>query len=137
MQQRPIAIPVVAAFLFAATAIAAVVATSLLLPGALLNWLMQFNQAGMAAVHALGRILGVLLLGLGAGTCAAGAGLLRRRKWAWWFAVLLFAIDATGNVVSLWATGDWLRSASGAAVSSAFLYSLMRPRVRRYFQEAG
>ena len=132
---RPKTIPVVAAFLFVATAIATVVATSLLFPGPLLDWLWKFNPPASAAFHAMGRMAGVLLLALGVGTCAAGAGLLRGRKWAWWFAVLLFAIDATGNVVSWWATGDWLKSVSGVAVSSAFLYCLMRPGVREFFQE--
>ena len=135
---RQVTVPMVAVFLFAAAAAAAVVGAALLVPGALLDWLRRLNQPGMSAFVALGWISGVLLLTLGAGTLAAGAGLLRRRRTgAWWFAVVLFAINAAGDVVSVWATGDWLRSACGAAISSAFLCSLIRPRVRRYFQDTG
>jgi hypothetical protein len=132
MEQRPAAVPIVAAFLFAAAAIAAVVAASFLFPGTLLDWLWALNKPGAAAFRALGKISGPLLLLLGAAAFAAAFGLLQRRKWAWWLAVVLFAADAFGDLVSLALTGDWLRSASGALISSVFLYSLSRYPVRRY-----
>ncbi len=110
------------------------VGTSLLFPGLFLDRLWELNPQGAAAFRALGRISGVLLWGLGAGACAAGLGLLRGRKWAWWFAVVLFAVDGSGDVVSYFLIGDWPRSVSGVAVSSAFLYALSRTRVRRYFE---
>ena len=77
-----------------------------------------------------------MLLLLGAGRFAAAVGLLRRKRWAWWFAVILFAINGSGDVVSFIVTGDWLRGASGVVIASAFLYSLSRCRVRRCFQKA-
>jgi uncharacterized membrane protein (DUF2068 family) len=132
---RPTTVPIVATFLFAATGIAAVVGTSLIFPNTLLDGLWEMNRPASAAFHALGRIAGVLLLALGIGTAAAAIGLLHRRKWAWWFAIALFAIDGGGDVVALFATGDVLRSAIGVGVSAAFLYSLTRPRVRQYFGE--
>ena len=134
-QQRPKSVPIVAAFLFAATGIAAVVGTSLIFPNRLLDRLWELNRPGAAAFHALGRISGVLLLALGIGTAAAATGLLHRRKWAWWFAIVLFTIDGCGDVVAFFATGDLLRSAFGLAVCTTFLYCLTRPRVRQYFEE--
>jgi lysylphosphatidylglycerol synthetase-like protein (DUF2156 family) len=134
MEQRPKTVPIVAAFLFAAAAIAAVVGCSLLFPGTLLDRLWDLNKPGAAAFHVLGRISAILVLLLGAATSAAALGLLRGRNWAWWFAMVLFAVDACGDVVSFAARGDWVRSASGVAISSAFLYSLIRPPVRRYFK---
>ena len=125
-----------AAFLFAATTIAAVVGVSLIWPNALLDRLWELNKAGAAAFRALGgRISGTALLLLGAGTLAAGAGLLQRKTWAWWFAVVLFAINGAGDVVSLVVTGDWLRSVSGMVICSAFLYALSRSCVRSYFRQ--
>lgn len=136
MTPRPKTVPIVAAFLFAATAIAAVTGTSLLFPNPLLDRLWEFNQPAAAGFRVLGRISGVLLLTLGAGTAAAGAGLLQRKKWAWWFAVALFAINGCGDVVSFCVTGDLLRSAIGVAIAATFLYYLIRPGVRSYFEES-
>ena len=134
-QRRPKTVPIVAALLFAATGIAAVVGTSLIFPNRLLDRLWELNRPGAAAFHALGRISGVLLLALGIGTAVAATGLLHRRKWAWWFAIALFTIDGCGDVVALFATGDLFRATFGVGVSATFLYSLTRPRVRQYFAE--
>lgn len=131
---RPKAIAVTAGFLFAATAIAVVVGSSLLFPGKLLDWMSQFNRPGMAAFQTLGRFSGLLLLALGLGTAAAARGLLRGRVWAWWFAVILFAVNGFGDLVAFYVTRDTLRSVSGIAVCSAFLYALSRHRVRFYFK---
>jgi len=130
MERRPIAIPIVAAFLFAATAMAAVVGVTLLFPGWLLGGLARLNPRGMAAFEALGRASGVLLLAIGAAAAAAAVGLLRGKRWAWWLAVGLFAVNAGGDVVGALVTRDWLRAVAGVAVSSAFLYVLSRRRVR-------
>jgi hypothetical protein len=134
MERRPRTIPMVAAFLFGATAIATVVGISLLFPNWLLDRLWDLNPPAGAAFHAVGRVSGVLLLALGGGTFAAALGLLRRRRWAWWFAVVLFAINGCGDVLGFFATGDALRSVLGVAISSAFLYSLGQHRIRRYFK---
>ena len=58
-QQRPKTVPIVAAFLFAATGIAAVVGTSLIFPNRLLDRLWELNRPGAALFHAVGRIAGV------------------------------------------------------------------------------
>jgi hypothetical protein len=79
------------------------------------------------------RISGVFLLALGAGTFFAALGLLRGRPWAWWFAVFLFAIDSSGNIVSYFFVHDVLRSICGTIISGTFLFFLCRKSVRGYF----
>jgi len=134
--RRPRAVPIVAAFLFAATVIAAVVGVSLLYPNPLLDRLWKLNPPAEAAFRAIGRVSGVLLLALAAGTLACGIAMLRRRRWACWFAIALFAINAAGDLVSLAVTGDWARSAAGVLIAGAFLYALTRASVRRYFRSS-
>ena len=134
MDQRPRTIPIVAAFLFAATGVAAIVGVSLLFPNRLLDQLWQLNKPAEAAFRRLGSLSGVFLLLLAVGTFACGVALLQRRRWAWWFAVVLFVINGFGDVVSFAVTGDWLRSVSGVFICSAFLYYLSRCPVRRYFK---
>jgi hypothetical protein len=131
-EPRPKAVVVIATFLFIATGIALVVGESLLFPNPLLDRMWEFNEPAAAAFHGMGRISGLPLVLLGVGTCSAAVGLLRGRVWAWWFAVILFAVDGIGDVVSFIVTGDWLKSASGIAISSVFLWTLCDRRVRLY-----
>jgi hypothetical protein len=116
----------VAAFLFAASAVAVLVAASLLFPKLPFQWLWQFNPPAETVFRTLGRTAGFALLLLAGGTLAVGAGLLRRKRWAWWFAVILFLVNGCGDLVGGFVTGDWLRSASGALICAGFLYSLFR-----------
>lgn len=132
-RHRPKTVVIVATFLFAATIIAFVIGESLLFPNALLDYMWRFNPEGAALFHSIGRVSGVFLLALGVGTFFAARGLLRARRWAWWFAVSLFAIDACGNIVSYFLTYDALRSFTGAIISATFLFFLWRDSVRGYF----
>jgi len=129
---RPAAITVVAGFLYLATAIAAIVGFSLLFPNAALDRLWQLNPAGAAVFRSIGRISGLFLLALGCGTFLAAQGLLRGHRWAWWFAVVLFAVDVTGNLVSYFLVHDTLRTIIGAIISASFVYLLCRREVRAY-----
>lgn len=132
-RRRPKTVVVIAVFLFAATIVALVTGESLLFPNSLLDKLWKFNPEGAALFHSIGRASGVFLLALGVGTFFAALGLLRCRQWAWWFGVFLFAIDASGNIVSYFLTHDALRSLTGAIISATFLFFLCRYSVRRYF----
>ena len=129
-RHRPKAIVVIAIFLLAATIVALIVGESLLFPNTLLDKLWKFNRG---LFHSIGRLSGMFLLALGVGMFFAALGLLRRQQWAWWFGVVLFAIDACGNIVSYFLTHDALRSLTGAIVSATFLFFLCRDSVRGYF----
>ena len=133
MSSRPTPVPVIAVFLFAATAIAAVVGVSLLFPNRLLDTLWKLNPAGAVFFHSVGPVAGVFLLALGAAMCGAARGLLRGRKWAWWFAFVLFTIEACSNLASYFLIHDALRAITGFVISAAFLFFLCLRQVRDYF----
>ena len=133
---RPRTVLIVAAFLFAATAIALVVAISLLFPNPLLDRMWELNKPGAAAFRAMGKASSLLLLAVGVATTAAGLGLLRGRPWAWWLAVAIFAVNGCGDIVGFITTHDWLRSGSGIAIAAVFVFALTRPRVRKYFRSS-
>ena len=137
MLTRPKSVVVVAAFLFFATVIAILVGSSLLFPNPLVNSMWRLNQRGAAAFHAMGNPAGYGLIGLGIATCAAGFGLLRGKRWAWWFAVVLFAVDGCGDVVSFFVTHEILRTVVGVGVSGIFVLMLVQSAVRRWFLEKG
>jgi hypothetical protein len=129
---RPKAILIVALFLFVATAVAVVVGTSLLLPLPVFRPLWELNKPAYAAFASFGKTAGVLLLALGLATGMAGTGLLRGRRWAWWIAAAVFAVNGCGDVVSFAVTRDAARSGSGVLIAGAFLFYLTRPNVRAF-----
>jgi uncharacterized membrane protein len=122
---------VVAAFLFLATAAAALSGLSLVFPAPFLMPLWNLNPNAREVFAEFSRTVGVLLIALGVLTCCAGVGLLRRRRWAWITAVAIFAINGAGDVVTLLVTHDVLRGGSGILIAGAFLFLLTRPTVRR------
>ena len=133
MRQRPTTIPVVAAFLFVAAGIAVIVGVSLLFQNAVSERLWELNKPAEAVFRRHAKIFGLLLLLLSAGTLSSGVAMLRRRRWAWWFALVLFAVNGAGDLVNLAITGDWLRSVAGVLICSAFLRALVRAPVRHHF----
>jgi hypothetical protein len=135
MKPRPRTVAIVACFLFAASAIAAVVGTAILFPGPLLDRMWEWNRPGAEVFRKVGTISGVFLWALSVGVFAAARGLLRGRKWAWWFAIALFAVDGMGDLVSFAVTHDALRTVFGVTVSGAFLIALTRGPVRGYFAQ--
>jgi hypothetical protein len=133
VDQRPKTVEVVAAFLFIATGIAVIVAASLLFPTPWGQSLLELNKPAEAVFRKNGMASGAFLLLLGAGTLASAVGLLRHRVWAWWFAIILFAINVCGDVVSFAITGDLLRSVAGVSIGATLLWFLTRRAVRCYF----
>jgi len=134
----PKTIKVVAGFLFFAALIAVTTGASLLVPGTILDRLWELNRTAFDAftTRGLTQVFGALLISLGVACCMAAAGLLRRKKWAWWFAVVLFSINGAGDAVSLAIGTEVWKYLSGVAIATAFLFFLTRPAVRLYFGES-
>ncbi len=135
MPERPKAVVVVAAFLFFATVVAFFVGGSLLFPNPLMYRLWELNRPGETLFVSIRGPASLFLIALGIGTCAAGFGLLRRKRWAWWFAVVLFGVNIAGDIVSFFVLRDILRMVVGVVVSGLFVMLLMGPGVRRWLFE--
>ena len=128
----PKVIPIASFFLLIATALAVIMGTALLIPGPYAVWLWNLNRPAYEQFRALGWVASVFLYAVGTATAAAAAGLLLRRKWAWWTAVAVFAVNCLGDIISLVVTAQWFKSALGLLVSGAFLFCLTRTSVRSY-----
>ena len=105
------------------------------IPESILEPDVDLNKPAYLAFEKLGKMPGVLMLALGITTGLAGAGLLRRKKWAWWIASAIFAINGLADVVTLLLTQNVMRGGSGILIAGVFLFLLTRPRVHRYFDE--
>lgn len=130
---HPAAVLTVAVALFFATAAACVTGISLLFPNSVLSWIWQLNKPAYVAFAPFGRIAGVLLLALAALCLAMAVGLLERKRWAWWGAVLLFGINGLGDLLTLVLYRDVVKGGSGVLIASLFLFCLLLPGTRRYF----
>jgi hypothetical protein len=132
-QGPPRTVAVVAAFLFLATVAATITGTSLLFPAPFWKPLWDLNRPAYLAFEKFGMSAGVFLLLLGIAACATSTGLLRRRRWAWWSAMALFAVNGVGDLAALLVQRDLVKGGSGVAIAACFLISLTRPQVKRFF----
>lgn len=126
-------ITVVAAFLFAATAIAVFIGLDLLFPVRSLDWIWRLNQRAAGTFRPNARLGGIFLLLVAVAASSAARGLLRGRRWAWWLAIGIFAVNGAGDLISFIITRDVLRSASGVVIAGVFLLMLTRRPVRDFF----
>jgi hypothetical protein len=128
---KPVTVPVISVFLFLAAVVALITGISLLFPGPIWNGMWEMNRTAYIAFEKMGRLSGAILLTLAAMAGIAGAGLLWGRRWAWWIAVVLFAINGLGDLINLILSHDLLRGGTGVLIAGAFLFFLTRPGVRR------
>jgi len=132
---KPISVAIVAAFLWIAMLIGLAVGAALLFPGTILDRMWVYNQPAHAAFHAAGRTSGVGFLVLGLVVGVTAGGLSGGRRWAWWLAILIFALNGIGDLFGLLATRDLLRSGSGLVIAVGFLAVLLRRNARVSFDQ--
>lgn len=131
--RKPIVVSVIAAFLFAATLIALVVGLTLIFPGTPADRVWELNKPAYEHFRTFGRASGISLVILGLITAGTAMGLIHRRQWAWWIAIGIFTVNGAGDIVSLVITRDVLRSGSGVLIAMFFIFCLLRPEVRSFF----
>jgi hypothetical protein len=132
---KPIPVALVAAFLWIAMLVSLVVGAALLFPGTFLDRIWVYNRPAHAAFQTVGKTSGVGFLVLGLVVGAAAGGLSCGRRWAWWLAILIFALNGIGDLVGLLATRDPLRSGSGFVIAVGFLLVLLHRNVRASFDQ--
>ena len=130
MNRRPIIPFVLSALTAIATLVLVGVGFALLAPGSPLEsiWLLYPARDRCLAPY---KVLAELGAGAGGGLAAA-CRLLRRRRWGWVLAVVIFTVNGAGDVMQL-VTGHPVEGGVGVAVAGAVLVYLFRPRIRAAF----
>jgi hypothetical protein len=126
-----VVLPTLAAMLFLAAFIAFLTALALAFPGPTWIPFWNLNREAYESFHRLGWIAIAALLVLGCLAGTAAVGLMGRQRWAWWIALLLFAGNGAGDLISLIRVGEVIRFGSGVVIASGFIVLLLLPRVRR------
>jgi len=132
IHDRPLGVLAISVILLVSTAIALITCVSLAFPGTFLDRIWVLNRGAYIEFVTLGRPAGISLMILGLICAIAAAGLLKRRKWAWWLAVGLFVVNVAGDAARIF-TGEPVKGAFGAAIAAGFVIYLTRLRVREYF----
>jgi len=133
MQKTPPALLAVAVALFFATTMSCLAGISLLFPNPVLSRIWELNRPAYVAFAPWGELVGALLLALGLFCAAATLGLLQRKRWAWWAAVILFGINGLGDLLTLLSGRDVVKGGAGVLAASLFLFGLMIPATRWHF----
>jgi hypothetical protein len=123
----------IGAFLLWGAAMATFAAITLIFPGTILDRAWVLNPTGHAGLTALGHWVGFLFPLLGLALLLAGIGWLKRRRWGWMLAVLLIAINATGDLIRLF-SGAWVEGSVGILIAGALLVYMTRPTMRAAFR---
>ncbi len=138
MTARPIGVTFVAAFLLLGTLLAEATAVSLFIPGTFLDMMWKLNEEAYLEFNLLGgQVIGLFLCTLGILTAAASFGLLHGKRWSWYIAVSIFALQGIGDVLALALRKDFVKGGSGVVIAGIFLFFLLRPRTRLLFLHSG
>jgi hypothetical protein len=134
MEKRPIGISFVSVLVFAIALISLVVGISVFVVGTPLDLLWTVKSSLSASIRGtlLGNIFGIFLLFLGAVLMASGYGLLKGNKFAWWAVIVIFIVNAIGDLASL-IMGN-IESISGVIIVGILVLYLTRPHIRSYFK---
>jgi hypothetical protein len=126
-----VVLPTLAALLFLAALVALITGLALAFPDPMWKPMWDLNREAYVSFRRIGTASEVFLFSLAVVSGAAAVGLLLHRRWAWWVALLLFAVNGAGDGVSLMRTGDVLRFGSGLLIAGGFVVLLLLPPVRR------
>lgn len=90
------------------------------------------NPTGHAGLLSLGPVAIVGMAALSVTMVVTAVGLLKRRRWAWWVAVVGLAVNATGDLATAIATGE-TQTLIGVPVAGLIVWWLTRREVRSRF----
>jgi hypothetical protein len=105
---------------------------ALLTPAGPLDWIWRIKPDAHRQLLALGPRAGGGFLGLALVMAAASCGAFARRRWAWWLALFIFAVNALGDAARIPSGGLW-EGLIGIAVTLVILWWLTRRPVRSLF----
>lgn len=126
-----VVLPTLGVLLFLAAIIAFITGFALLFPGPIWAEFWSLNPEAYRSFHRLGTTAEAVLFALGIVAAVTATGLLRRERWSWGIALLLFAVNGAGDFISLLRTEELLRFGSGVLIAAGFIALLLLPPVRR------
>lgn len=111
---------------------AALAGVTLVWSGTRLDRIWALNKPAYAVLSPIASVAGPLFLFLSAIMVAIIVGWFRRKRWAWWLALVVLGTQIVGDIVNL-VRGDLLRGIAGVVIASALLFLVAQHEVRDQF----
>jgi hypothetical protein len=128
---RPTGVSILACFFVFGGLASALTTLILLVPGTPTDQLWRLNPRAREGLVPLGRAAVVLMGAVCLACFVAALGLWRLRRWGYWTAMVILAINLLGDATNALVTGDW-RTLIGVPIAGAMILYLWRKR--QYFQ---
>jgi hypothetical protein len=122
-------------FIFGAC-MACLAGAALLWSGTAFDRVWALNRRAYNELAPFGKVVAIPFLFLGLALAFAGFGWFKRRLWAWWLAVAIFATQVLGNALHIY-LGRTLEGGIGLTIASGLLLYLSRTNVRAAFKRNG
>jgi hypothetical protein len=134
MNIRPKGVLIVAIIMLFAAIMALIVGISTFIPGTPLDIIWTLNNSFPQGFtnSLMGIIFGIFIFTLGLIILSTVWGLLKGLKWAWWITIIIFILNALGDLFRLTLGG--FEGIFGILIAAGFLYYLNRPNVKAFFE---
>ena len=123
--RRPLTPILLTAFFLFGTVMTALAGASLLTPGGALDWIWLKKPEEHRLLMALGPLAGAGFMALSGLMAATAIGAWKRRRWGWWLAVIIFAVNGLSDLARA-ASGAYWEGLFGAAIAALILWWLFR-----------
>jgi hypothetical protein len=120
------------AFFLFGTVMTALAGASLAWPNGPLAVMWRVKPDEYRQLLAMGPWVPVGFFMLSALMAATAFGTWKRRRWGWWLAVIIFAVNGLSDLARA-ASGAYWEGLFGAAIAALILWWLFRPGVRGMF----
>jgi len=133
METRPKGITIISLLVFIVAVVALIAGISILVVGTPLDilWTIKSSLSPSIRGTMIGIIFGIFVMAIGFILLASSYGLLKGNKIAWWAVVIIFGVNALGDLVSV-IMGN-IQSIFGVIIVGILLIYLTRPNVRNYY----
>ena len=110
-------------------------AVSLSFPGSFLEPIWSLNPNARAGFTRIGSAAIVLMIAVCIACIFTTVGLWLARRWGYWLAVVMLAVNLCGDVVNV-TSGTEPRAIIGIPIAAGILAYLLRKRTKRHFSNS-
>jgi hypothetical protein len=128
----PLGVRLLVVFFSFGTTMCVLTILGLLFPRSVLEPMWRLNPDAHAAFQSLGLTSILLMTAVGTACASAAIGLARHKRWGWWLAIGVLAVNLLGDAINAIALHDW-RTLIGIPIGGALILYLISKRVRDFF----